>query len=314
LIQIFRDSLAVLNRSEKGKFRTGILLTFLIAIVDILSLAVLVFIVSYYTQRTDNGFFSLLTSWLKGHNSVWLIAAFFALFSIKNLSAFLVFRFQYRFICNVANRLAIKKLVEFLNGEYRNYIDTDSAAHIRRISHQPTEFCHYVLAGIQQIITETLLVLLAVTAIAIYNPKLFILLFLALLPPVIVVFYIIKRRLKKVTRDTKSNSEKSLQYLSETLGGFIESNIYDRKDFFLKRYSTYQQLFNKHLSEAMIVQGMPHRIIEVFAVLGLFILIAVGQTGTAEGTSAFVTIGAFMAGRLQDHSGYCKNIKPGKPG
>jgi len=223
-----------------------------------------------------------------------LITIFFLLFSIKNIAGFLVYRAQCKFVCQVATRIAENKLSNYQEGSYESYINTDSAAHIRRIGYQPIDFCQHVLGGIQQIITQVVLIILTIIAMLVFNASMFLLLFVILLPPVVAVFYVIKNRLRTARSNAQTNIEKSLQYLHEALAGFVESNIYQKNRFFLQRYVAYQRRFNKYLANVVIVQGIPSRMMEIFALLGLFILIAINQWSNGNG-AAIITVGAFMA-------------------
>jgi len=185
-------------------------------------------------------------------------------------------------------------LKDYLDGSFSNYVNIDSAIHIRKINHQSIEFSHHILGGIQQIITQFALIILSVTAILIYKAKIFLLLLVILLPPVIAVFYLVKRKLNSAKIYMKLSSDKSLQYLQEALSGFVESNIYTKNDFFLQRYAAYQKKFNIYHSDLLVTQGIPSRMIEIFALFGLFILIAFSKwSGGAD--TMIITIGAFMA-------------------
>ena len=64
---------------------------------------------------------------------------------------------------------------------------------------QPFEFCQYILSGIQQVITQTCLISIAILAILLFNVKLFLLLLVMLLPPVVVVFHFIKKKMAAAT-------------------------------------------------------------------------------------------------------------------
>ncbi len=44
------------------------------------------------------------------------------------------------------------------------YVNIDSSVHIRRISQQPIEFSTYILTNLQQIISQSLLVLFTICA------------------------------------------------------------------------------------------------------------------------------------------------------
>jgi ABC-type multidrug transport system fused ATPase/permease subunit len=294
LKQIVKNTLALLTRRERQRFWVLVVADLLISMADIAFLALLLFIIRFYTQPAD-GRSSFLPGWLSDRNSLWLIGIFLVSFSVKNFIGFVIYRNQCRFVSHVSGRLSQNMLRQFLDGTYLNYVNVDSAIHIRKISYQPIEFSYHILGGIQQIITQLALITFAIAAILIFNAKIFLLLFIILLPPVIAIFYYIKRRLKTARIFMKQSSDKSLQHLQEALAGFIESNIYKKNVFFLDRYANYQKKFSQYHSDLLITQGIPSRTIEIFALFGLFVLIALTKwLGNSEGMT-IVTIGAFMA-------------------
>lgn len=279
---------------EKRKFTRLIGLNLAVSIADIVSLALLVYVIDFYTRPGGGKVPGWFPGWLFNRNSVALILLFFILFSLKNLGAWLVHRAQVNFLTGVAERLSQSRLTKYLQSGYHNYVEVDSSVHIRKIYFHPIEYCQHILDGVQQIITQATLIVLAISAILIFNAKLFLLLLILLLPPVTGVFYYIKKRLRAVRLNTRTTSERSLQHLQEALAGYVESNIYDKSDFFLQRYITWQRQFYRYFADFLIVQGTPTRIIEIFALLGLFILIVIGQWfGIPDG--AIISVGAFMA-------------------
>ncbi|MGZ5245179.1 MAG: ATP-binding cassette domain-containing protein, partial [Bacteroidia bacterium] len=128
-----------------------------------------------------------------------------------------------------------------------------------------------------------------------YNPQLFLLLFFALLPPVFFITYITKRKLKIARENVKTASETSLQHLQEALTGYVEGNIYDKNSFFIDRYTTSQTRLNSILSQIQSIQAAPVRLIETFAVFGLFLLIAANQFLNNSSVLNIINIGAFLA-------------------
>ncbi|HJS54907.1 MAG TPA: ABC transporter ATP-binding protein, partial [Chitinophagaceae bacterium] len=166
----------------------------------------------------------------------------------------------------------------------------------------------HILSGIQQILIQAILILFTITAILLYNAKLFLLILLILLPPVTFVFFYIKKRLAVTKKSIQASNEKSFQYLLDALKGYVEGNIYQRNNFFLHRFSLARQIFSKHLFESLSVQTMPNRIIETFAVLGLFILIVIANWSGINDSSTIITIGAFMAAAYKIIPGIVKII------
>jgi len=292
--KIFRNTWGALTRKEKKRFVMLGVLDVIISIIDILSLALLLWIIKFYIEPTHASP-EFLPSWLANRDSISFIAAFFLLFGTKNVAAYFITRAQYKFIGEVAVRISYQNLLSYQLGEFHNYINTDSSAYIRRISIQPFEFSQYLLSGIQQVITQLFLVGITVLAILLFNAKLFFFLLLALLPPVILVFYFIKKRLTIAKRQIQSTNESSYQYLLDALKGYVEANIYNRNAFFMNRFMKVRRKFSRFLFDSLSIQSLPTRIIEIFAVLGLFILIAIAKWTGNNDSAALLTIGAFMA-------------------
>jgi ABC-type bacteriocin/lantibiotic exporter with double-glycine peptidase domain len=275
---------------------TLMLLDIVISIADIAFLALLLFIVRVYTDpHAGVGRLAILADWFTGPKALLSVAVFFLLFSTKNILGFLIFRAQCRFLNRVASRISRERLLNYLEGNYSAYTDVDSSVHIREISYHPLDFCQHVLGGMQQMVTQSVLIVLSVTGILLYNAQLFLLLFVILLPPLVGVFYWIRKKLRGAKDNARTSSERSLQHLQEAITGFVESNVYHRNEVFLDRFMTYQQQFNKYVTDQMIVQGLPARMIEIFALLGIVILIAVSQWSTHGQGSSVITIGVFMA-------------------
>jgi len=268
----------ILTRDEKATSGRLLLFDIIVSVADIAFLALLLVII----QRSD-------------HYSTVLIILFFLLFSCKNLAGFLVYRAQCRHLFKVAARISRDKLTHYLEGGYADFVNTDSSVHIREVSYEPLEFCQHVLGGVLQMITQAVLILLAIGGIIFFNAKLFFLLLVILLPPVFVLSWLLKGRLHAIRRHARHSSERSLQHMQEALAGYIESNIYDKNEIFLHKFLHYQRQYNSYLSGQMILQGAPVRFIEIFALLGVVILIMIHQSSGTAGSSAVITIGVFMA-------------------
>ncbi|HEX3386520.1 MAG TPA: ABC transporter ATP-binding protein, partial [Mucilaginibacter sp.] len=192
-------------------------------------------------------------------------------------------------------RLSRRNMYDYLRSGYMQYVNIDSSVHIRKISQQPIEFSTYILTNFQQIISQSVLVLFTVCAVLWYHASLFVLLFLLLMPAVSILGWILKRRLKVVRTNIKKTGEETLKTLHEALASYIESNIYDRNDFFAKRYYHQQERLNHNIRVQQTLQALPSRLIEIFAVLGFFILIVLNKLAGSNAPVDLLTIGVFLA-------------------
>lgn len=300
--------LGVLTPGERRKFWVQIILNIFISIADVATLALLLFVINVYISDDNATSVDFLPDWMVDKNSIALIATFFIIFTIKNLLGILISNSQYRFSGQVAVRISKQKLDNYLNGPYHDFVNIDSAAHLRKIAFQPFEFCQHILSGIQQILIQSFLVLLTIAAILIYNAQLFLLLLAVLMPPVLFVFFYIKRKLVARKQSIQFHNERSYQYLLDALRGYVEAGIYQRRNFFHDRFAGARNAFSRHLFESLALQAIPNRVIETFAVLGLFILLLVVKWTNIGDKSTLITIGAFMAAAYKIIPGIVKLI------
>ena len=271
-----------------------IILDVIISLLDIFFLIALLFVIDFYT---GSGKLVTTNSWLSetlNKQPLLLIGIFALLFAIKNWFAVFVSKKQFYFTYRVALRISENKLSNYLEGSYDNYVNIDSSIHFRSIFNNPLEFSHYILRGIQQIISQSILIILALIPIIIFKPLLFSLLLIILLPPVFFLSFFMKKRLQTIRNSAKTIQSKLIQHLKEAISGYVESNIYNKGKFFMNRFMNYLQQQNRSMSDQQIIQSFPPRLIEIFAIFGLFFLIAINFF-TKGRTLDLITIGAFMA-------------------
>jgi ABC-type multidrug transport system fused ATPase/permease subunit len=294
LKQILKDTFKILSRREIQKLWQLTVADVFICVLDIVFLFVLLYVINFYTQSAVPSSPKYLSPALFNEHPVLLIIVFLLLFTIKNILGFLISKAQFNYVYGVASRISTDNLLQYLNGPYTDYIHVDSSVMNRRISQQPIEYCHYVLNGFQQIFSQAVLILITIIAVVIFNPVLLPLLLLILVPPVFLISIFIKIKLREGRLQGRRMSEKSMQHLQEALTGYVESNLYSKNDFFTNRYHRFQSQLNHYLSERLIIQNMPTRFIEVFAVFGLFLLILLNFLSSLQHSIPLITLGALM--------------------
>lgn len=284
--------LTILNQKEKSKFFMLTLYDLIISVLDIAFLGFMLVLVNYYTKGSTVSV--LLAKYFAQFGSLWIILGFCFLFSLKNWTAYRLSSAQNRFFFNVASRLSKRNIMHYLANDYSSFVNIDSSVQIRKIGQQPIEFSTYILVNIQQILSQSMLVIFTIIAILFYHANLFLLLLILLLPPIVILAYLVKRRLKTIRSHMKAVSEKTIQYLKEALLGFVENKLFNKHDFFTHRYHGFQQKLNNSIATQRSLQGLPSRTVEVFAVLGFFILLAIHQLNTNSFGIDLLDIGVFL--------------------
>ncbi|MCC8427171.1 ABC transporter ATP-binding protein [Mucilaginibacter sp. UR6-11] len=293
--QILTDILNILERREKLKLARLVLFDLAMGVLDVAFLGMTLVVINFYTKSQPAAVISFLPDRLLNRDSLLLISIFLVLFGLKNYLGYLNTKWQQHFFYGVSSRLSKRNIQGYLKDDYLRFVNIDSSVLIRRISQQPIEFSNYVLTNLQQIISQSILITATITGILFWQPGLFFMLFLLLTPPVILLGNFIRNKLKAIRYSTQLVSQKTIQHLNESLAGYIESNVYRKDDFFVKRYYDQQLQLNNNIATQQTLQGLSSRLIEVFAILGFFILIAINKLSAGQPAVSLLTIGVFLA-------------------
>lgn len=291
--QLLSAILQVLTPKEKRQFRLLAAGNLFISLLDIASLAFLFVVIHFYAPQTAGTSRLFLSRLLPDGYSLWPATALLLLYILKSAGGYFIYRQQCSMVNNVACRLSQSALLQYMDGSYENHVNREAGTLVHAILHQPIEFTQHVLLGIQQMVTEGMLVLLSVTALLLYSPQLLLIVAATLLPAVLIIAVITRKRLEGIRQNIKTVNEQTLQYLHEPLAGFVESNLHGKNRFFVKRYAAMQKKLGGYIANLQITQGIPSRFFEAFAILGLFILIA--AIHFTSHTTDVITLGAFVA-------------------
>jgi ABC-type multidrug transport system fused ATPase/permease subunit len=238
----------------------------------------------------------------------WILCLFFAGFLAKNVAGYRTTRALHAFAGRVALRLSGQQLDACQGALQADFIEAGSPLWIRKVNFHPLEFAHYLLLGFQQIGTQLLLISVSVGAIFLYDPSLFLLLLLVLLPPAFFLFRSIRRGIDRRKHAIKQGNEASLQYLLEALTGQPEAKVYGRRDFFRQRFLGARKRFSEAYFDLMGLQQLPARALESVAVLGIFLLLAFALQSRDAGVYFLMRAGAFMAAAYKMIPGMVKMI------
>ncbi|PTQ95118.1 ABC-type bacteriocin/lantibiotic exporter with double-glycine peptidase domain [Mucilaginibacter yixingensis] len=292
--QFFSKLSAILSAHERSRMLLLALADMLTSLVDVLFLAALVLLINSYTHTGTGVVGNRVAKLLAGYDPLLITGIFLLLYAMKNIAAVGLMRIQHKFVSGVASRLSQRNLLQYLHGSYLDYVHTDSSVRVRQISQMPIEFGQYVLTNLQTIIAQGILIFFTVCAMLLYHPALFMVLFLVLMPPVVLLGRYIKCRLSKVRTQIKASGVKSIQYLQEALAGYIESNVFGKTDFFVDRFQQSQQALNQGIAVQQTLQGLSSRLIELFALAGFCVLVVLNRVTHGSGID-LLSIGIFMA-------------------
>ena len=287
-LQVFQ----LLKHSEKKEFSRLVLLDALSSLIDIVTLAAFVYLMRYILVF-DLASAPNIVRFIFNHLIISGLC-FTVIFYLKNIGAYYLGSIENRFVYKVATRISDEKLDAYFELPFVEYTTKNSATFVYEISHLPVEFSHYMLRSLHQLFGQLILMLITIGTILIYKPTVFLLLMAILVPVGVFVIYLLKKKSISLRKNAKKANEITLKYLQESLHGYIESKIYNSKEFFRNRYSKEQANLNNYLAGIQSLQVLPSRIMESFAIGAFFILLILVRTDTSHLIS-ITTTAAFMA-------------------
>lgn len=293
--QIINGILTILEPREKMKLVQLIFFDLVMSMLDVVFLGVMLVVINFYLKNQEPAVLGILPAALLNRDSLLFIGVFLVLFGLKNWIGYINSRAQQTFFFSIASRLSERNIRNYLKDDYLRFIHTDSSVLVRRISQQPIEFSTYILTNVQQVVSQAILILITITGVLLWHPGLFFMLLLLLLPPVVVLANFIRNKLKSIRNSNRVVSQKVIQHLNESLAGYIESNVYRKDDFFVGRYHDQQLQLNNNIATQQTLQGLTARLVEVFAIWGFFVLIAINKFSSGVPAVSLLTIGVFTA-------------------
>ena len=288
----YRQIFQLLSDSEKKQFIRLVLLDAFSSLIDIITLAAFVYLMRYILvpdlTSAPNIVRFIFSHLILSGLSLTLI------FYLKNIGAYYLGSVENRFVYKVATRISEKKLDAYFDLPFMEYTSKNSSTFVYEISHLPVEFSHYMLRSLHQLLGQLILTLITIGTILFYKPTVFLLLLAILLPVGVFITYLLKKKSISLRKNAKKANEITLKYLQESLHGYIESKIYNSREFFRERYSKEQTNLNNYLAGIQSLQVLPSRIMESFAIGAFFVLLILVRSDSSHLIS-ITTTAAFMA-------------------
>jgi ABC-type multidrug transport system fused ATPase/permease subunit len=290
--------LSLLSRKQQKQFYLNILFICILNTFDLFSIGYLLYFLqsvfsphqsSYLLQTIKH----IIPNASHSHQLILIALLLLLTFLIKNILSYFIYRKYVNYAYDVAASLSQQKMQHYFLLGYEDYCASESGDQLRNITQIPVEFAHYVLLGAINIISELMLLIFVIGFIIFYNINAFLLLMFILAPCFILIYFIIRKRIKSVRETIQKKSPLSIQYALEATQSFVESKLYNKEAFFIERYGKIQQELNNELSSILSVHNIPNRLLEVFAVLGVIAIFLYQLSTDAINTETLMLLSLF---------------------
>ncbi|MGV8124336.1 MAG: ABC transporter ATP-binding protein [Candidatus Xenobiia bacterium LiM19] len=248
---MIKKTLYIINKTEFARIIGIVFLSIILSFSEVLSVGIILPIMGLFLNPNLIEQSSILkyfytVSGLQNHTSFLIVMSITAIviFCLKLIYSIIIqFRLQ-RLVCAIDLRLKCDILDYYLSREYEFHLINNSSTLFKNIIAEINNFTTYIIMPFIQMTSE----ILAISGIAIFMlilyPSITILLMLFVVPSMLLINIMMKRRLKKYAKDKILFSEKFYKVAFESFQAIKEIKIYNVYKTFVAHFHDALKKYN----------------------------------------------------------------------
>jgi len=278
-------------------------LFFISAVLDLIGLASFVPLVMSFSDPeiiSENRYFHAVYSFLglESEQSFFLvfIISIFIFFTIKNLFGILVNRLQIGFAVRLSIYLADLQFKKYAGIKLFVHKEVGSGKVINYVNNTPFTYTTSIVLPLFNLLSEGVTFLIITLGVLFFNPVLFLLL-VGFMGPVTFIFYrLIRNKSHHIGVRSNQLIPDCLNLVKDAFNGFIELRLYNKHDFYRKKYLEKQQEFQSLKGLSLLFTYMTPKVTEFIAVLGVVIIFGFGVVTKMSFTELLAIVAVFAGG------------------
>lgn len=309
-MQTFKKFLFLLNTREKKTASLLLIMTFVMALLDMIGVASIIPFVAVLTNpgliETNsilNMMFQVSNFFGINNNQQFLFILGVFVFLILLFSLFfksLVIFVQARFIS--MREYSIAKLVveKYLHQPYSWFLNRHSAEIGKTILSEIANVVSGGLGPLMDIITKGLISIAIITLLILVDPILALIISFVIVGTYGLLIYFIRSYLSQIGKQNLKNNELRFIAISDAFGALKEVKVGGLEQYYIKQFSDPARSLAQKRATAIISKQLPHFILEAIAFGGILIIILymMAQTNSFNDTLPIISLYAFAGYRL----------------
>ncbi len=271
----------ILSVSQKKKFSIMVALSLCAALLEIAGISVLLHTVlsilkPEFVQR--NVFTSFVYNGLGIRDSktfILFISAFLFLFYVvKNVILVQLNKYQVNYAFEITDQVSSGFYQHIAKQDLLYFTQKKSSEIMHEIGMTSLSFAEGILLSSIIVISEFMVIVLALCGVLLYNPLLFVFSFLTLIPTAALIMFINRRKLRLAGASLSNISPLIYENAGELASGITNIKLWNGAGYFYERYEklkkeAYALKTNMYISS----QFIPIRIFEVIAISGILCVV-----------------------------------------
>lgn len=295
--RFLQKTLQLLDARQRVRAFWILLLTLINSVVEVAGLALIVPVIylindpsPIYRNKYLHYIFERSGFQEEQHFIFALIALLVVLFTLKNLFSIFVYYRQNQFAYDTSIGLIERQMSHLFSSSYLRVLDRNSNYIVRDIANIPGEFARNVLIPILRVTNEWIVVAVIVLGLMIYNVKIFLLIFLSIVPMVGLIMYATKRRADQISLRRNDIEPLSFKVAFEAVFSFADIRLYNKEHFFVKRVSSHFRKLYDIFLWIYTLQRVPNRVMETIIIIAIMLLYGVVILWMQDSTDRIFTV------------------------
>ncbi|WP_426490581.1 ABC transporter ATP-binding protein [Hymenobacter sp. 102] len=297
-----KSALYYLTLAEKRKAVGMFALLVLSSLLDVFGLATLVPVIMA-ASRPGSVFQNKYSLWLYqtlGFQTersflVFLILGLLVFFLLKNLFTTFINYQQVKFTAYLGLKIIEKQVDKHHNFPYLEYMRIGSAQLVHSTLGVPQAFIGNVIRQLFTFFQEIIIIAIIVVGILVYQPSLFIILMVVLVPATVMTYRALRTRSAKLGQEIDILRPISHAILTDAFIGFIDLKLANKQKFFKERLLANEKRFQNVEALTYLYGQLPVKVIEMVAIMAVVTIFLYSLFFSQNVTALVTTIGLFAA-------------------
>ena len=231
---------------------------------------------------------------------LFIICFVFVFFLFKTIFGLFVNYLQTKFSTAVAYNITKKQFEKYFNLNYYQFSSLKSSSIIHHVINNPISYITWVVLPLIMLLSETIIVILIVGGIAIYDFKLFVFISIIIGPATWIIYKLLKNKSTHIGLEMNKIFPQSMGTLNQTIQGYIDIKLADKEDFYESKFLRLQKSYHALNMKSYLHNLIPMRANEMVALSGVILIFiyAIFLTDNTASTIVMVSLFAAAAYRL----------------
>jgi ABC-type bacteriocin/lantibiotic exporter with double-glycine peptidase domain len=265
---LYSQALALLSNDERNKIRRLIAFAVLLSLMEVITLTAV---------------FPVLQGALKGNLSValsdkiplptttggWTIILLLVvfLFVIKNTAAVWLTNLQSTFANQLYLNFAQRLYQHFYHQNWTEHTQGNSAEAFRKIKNTAYDFTNFVLLSYLNLIADLFTCAIMASVVIWFDYRIVFILIGLSIPLLLSYYYFRKKVISRIDKSFRELTPESNVILSQGIDCYAEAKIYNKEDFFIRRFIDISTITTQQLSSLKAYTAIPSRLLETAGIL-----------------------------------------------